>query len=294
MSNEIQSASSRSLTTEDLQTLEKAGVIPANSDPAQVAVFARVCKEKTLSPFTKQVHLTRYNTKDGPKYTIIVGIDGYRSIAGRTGLHAGTDDAKFDLMPDGTFKTAAQLSAEKRIPVTATVTAWKIVANQRVPFTHTAVFVEFSTGQQKWATMPIQMIAKCAEAFALRKGWPDELAGLHIEEEIGAFEDKQITATPGRVVEQPLNDEEQDKYQDTVDALTNMEFSQVVAYWEEFKKSDLNTKKAFAILFAAAGCSKAESVEQLSELWKLMGRWTSSPEIKQYFTDRRTEIKKPE
>ncbi len=292
MSNEIQSASSRSLTTEDLQTLEKAGVIPANSDPAQVAVFARVCKEKTLSPFTKQVHLTRYNTKDGAKYTIIVGIDGYRSIASRTGLHAGTEDAKFDLMPDSSFKTAAQLSSEKRLPVSATVTAWKIVANQRVPFTHTAVFAEFSTGLQKWATMPIQMIAKCAEAFALRKGWPDELAGLHIDEEIGAFEDKQISATPGRVVEQPLNDEEQEKYQDTVDALTNMDFAQVVAYWKEFKESKFASKKAFAILFAAAGCSKAENVDHLSELWGLMGRWTTSGEVKQYFTDRRTAIEK--
>lgn len=293
MSNEIQSA--RALTNEDLSTLEKAGVIPANSDPAQVGVFARVCKEKSLSPFSKQIHLTRYNTKDGPKYTIIVGIDGYRSIASRTGLHAGTDDAKFDMMPDGTFKTAAQLMSEKRLPVSATVTAWKVVASQRVPFTHTAVFVEFSTGQQKWQTMPIQMIAKCAEAFALKKGWPDELAGLHIEEEMGAFEDKQITATPGRVVEQPLTEKEQERYQDTVDALTNMDFAQVINYWKEFKDGELAGKKAFVMLFAAAGCSKAESVESLSELWSLLGKWTVSAEVKKYFMDRRAAIeKKPE
>ncbi len=284
MSNEIQN---RVLTNEDLTTLEKAGVIPTNSDPAQVGVFARVCKEKSLSPFSKQIHLTRYNTKDGPKYTIIVGIDGYRSIASRTGLHAGTDDAKFDLMPDGSFKTAAQLSTEKRLPISATVTAWKVVANQRVSFTHTAVFVEFSTGQQKWQSMPIQMIAKCAEAFALKKGWPDELAGLHIEEEIGAFEDKQIAATPGRVVEQPLTEKEQEKYQDTVDALTNMDFAQLVKYWEDFKTGELGGKKPFVILFAAAGCAKALDMENLSELWARLGKWTANGDIKQYFTDRR-------
>lgn len=284
MSNEVQA---RTLTNEDLATLEKAGVIPPNSDPAQVGVFSRVCKEKSLSPFSKQIHLTRYNTKDGPKYTIIVGIDGYRSIASRTGLHAGTDDAKFDLLPDGSFKTAAQLATERRLPVSATVTAWKVVANQRVSFTHTAVFAEFSTGQQKWQSMPIQMIAKCAEAFALKKGWPDELSGLHVEEEIGAFEDKQIAATPGRVVEQPLTDKEQDRWQDTVDALTNMDYAQVVKYWTDFKTGELANKKPFIILFAAAGCSKATDVEQLSELWGLLGKWTTNQDVKKYFTDRR-------
>lgn len=287
MSSEIQN---RSLTNEDLTTLEKAGIIPPNSDKAQVAIFARVCKEKSLSPFSKQIHLTRYNTKDGPKYTIITGIDGCRSLAARTGLHAGTDDAKFDLMPDGSFKTAAQLMTEKRLPQSATVTVWKLLGGQKVSFTHTCVFVEFSTGQQKWQTMPCQMIAKCAESFSLKKGWPDELADVHIEEEIGAFEDKQITATPGRVVEQPLTDNEQERYQDTVDALTNMDYAQVVKYWADFKTGELAAKKPFVILFAAAGCNKATEVEQLSELWGMLGKWTSSNEVKQYFTDRRKTL----
>ena len=94
------------------------------------------------------------------------------------------------------------------------------------------------------------------------------------------------------VAETAITQEESDKYQDTVDALTSMDFSQVVAYWKEFQKSELASKKAFAILFAAAGCSKAENVEHLSELWGLMGRWTTSGEVKQYFTDRRTAIEK--
>lgn len=182
------------LTDKDLKTLEMAGIIPNGTPAAMVAVFSRVCSEKRLSPFSKQIHLTGYNTKEGKKYAIITGIDGFRSLAARTGLHAGTDDTKYDILPNGSFKTAAQLMAEKRLPASAAVTVWKVVAGQRVSFTHTAVFVEFSTGQQKWATMPIQMIGKCAEAFALKKGWPDELADLHVEDEIGAFEGNTIQA----------------------------------------------------------------------------------------------------
>lgn len=44
--------------------------------------------------------------------------------------------------------------------------------------------------------MPFQMIAKVAEAFALRKGFSDKLKGLSIPEEQAAFEDNQMNVTP--------------------------------------------------------------------------------------------------
>jgi hypothetical protein len=69
---------------------------------------------------------------------------------------------------------------------------YRLIGGQRCPFSHEAVFSEFNTGQQKWQTMPFQMIAKVAEAFALRKAFPTKLGGLHIEEESGAFEDAQV------------------------------------------------------------------------------------------------------
>lgn len=43
--------------------------------------------------------------------------------------------------------------------------------------------------------MPFQMIAKVAEAFALRKGFSDKLKGLSIPEEQAAFEDAQVLPT---------------------------------------------------------------------------------------------------
>lgn len=44
--------------------------------------------------------------------------------------------------------------------------------------------------------MPFQMIAKVAEAFALKKGFGDELGGLHIEEEMPAFMNTPPTGIP--------------------------------------------------------------------------------------------------
>ncbi len=293
MSNELQK---RSLSDDDLKTLESAGVIPANSDKAQVAIFARLCSEKSLSPFSKQAYLTRYNTKDGAKYTIIVGIDGYRSLASRTGLHAGTEDVKYNLDREGNFKTASELLEARQLPTSATVTIYKVVAGQRCGFTHTCVFNEFSTGQQKWQTMPFQMIAKCAEAFALKKGFPDELAGVHIEEEMGAFEDKTVSASKAPQQEQIVMTEDEaaalaEKLADLTEQLAAMNKTQAMEYWAQFKTSELVKHRQFIIMVLSGVCSKIEGKDELTAFWgEMPGAWKSAQQIKDIFSARRKAI----
>lgn len=178
------------LTDSDIQTLEQAGIIPASTPRAQIEVFGQICKERGLSAFSKEIHLVGY----AGRYSVIVGINGFRKIAAESGLHAGTDDVKFDLMPDGSFKTAAELKLSKALPTSATCTVYRIVSGVRVPFSHTVLFNEFSTGKNKWQEMPFQMIGKVAEAFALRKGFSDRLTGLNIEEEHAAMAGETIEA----------------------------------------------------------------------------------------------------
>src|SRR6202011_625094 len=36
----------------------------------------------------------------------------------------------------------------------------------------------------RWADMPFLMLAKCAEAQAIRKGWPEDLSNTFVGEEI--------------------------------------------------------------------------------------------------------------
>lgn len=182
-----QNATPGELTQQDINNLAKAGIIPTGTPIEQVLIFAKVCREHGLSPFSKEIYLVKY----GGNFVAQVGIDGFRRRACETGEHAGTDDPQFNKKSDGTFKTAFDIRAENKMPETCSVTVYRIISGQRVPFSHTAVFAEFTSGQNKWKTMPFQMVAKVAEAFALKKGFSDKLRGLHVPEEQTAFEDNQ-------------------------------------------------------------------------------------------------------
>lgn len=182
----------KELSQDEINTLAQAGVIPQGTPPAILRVFAAACKEHGLSPFKKEIYLVGY----GGKYSTIVGIDGLRAKADRTGQLAGKDDAKFDIMPDGSFKTAAQLVSERKRPTTCTVTVYRAIGGMRCPFTKTVLFAEYcpANNSGKWGTMPFNMIEKCAEAHALRMGFASETAGLNIEEESAAIQDVTISA----------------------------------------------------------------------------------------------------
>jgi phage recombination protein Bet len=225
------------LTQPQIDNLVQAGIVPKDTPKAQILIFAQVCSEKNLSPFSKEIYLLGY----GNKYSIITGIDGFRSIAARTGELAGCDDAKFDLQPNGAYCTAAQLAANNKLPTTCTITIYRVVAGVRCPFTHTAVFKEFSSSQQKWASMPFQMIAKVAESFALRKAFADATSGIHIEEERAAIEEN--TTIPN-APEAVLTESDLNLLHDIEVELTAMDTLEKLSEYGKLKKVFLTEKGA--------------------------------------------------
>lgn len=176
---------------QQIDVLTQAGIIPSNTPPEQVAVFAETCKRHKLDPIAKQAYLVSYYSKKESRriYHTIVGINGQRIIAARSGLHAGTDDVLFDGMP-----MEDALSKFKRdgvVPSTARCTVKKVVGGVVCDFTATIKISEYNTKQQLWASHPFAMASKVAEACALRKAFPAELGDFYIEEEV------QISKTNG-------------------------------------------------------------------------------------------------
>lgn len=269
MSNQIvvsENSQKGELTAESITTLINAGIVPKDTPRSQIVIFAHVCAEKGISPFTKEIYLVGY----GSKYSIITGIDGYRKIASRTGQLAGSDDPKFDLMPDGKYKTAASFGA-KEMPNTCTVTIYRMISGVRCPFAHTVKFSEFSSGQQKWASMPFQMIAKVAEAFAIRKGFGDATSGIGIEEEAAAMVDAQsIVVTESKELTPDEKQKQEDaeilsqQWVDTFkDELTK--FNEYVSFKDALQKI-LKSDKYIFVIGQDKEDFKTFATERLTEL----------------------------
>lgn len=144
-------------------------------------LFMYVAKRTGLDPLARQIYAVfRWDSRQGKEVmTIQAGIDGLRAIAQRTGEYAGSDDAVF-------------VEKEDR-PLKASVTVYKInkKTGERMPVTASARWGEYvQVGKEGkamglWAKMPYNQLAKCAEALALRKGFPNELGGIYSADEMG-------------------------------------------------------------------------------------------------------------
>jgi len=168
----------RTVTSDQLDLIRR--TIAAGATPDELLLFLHDCQRQRVHPLDKLLHFT----KRKGKYTPITSIDFMRTRAAETGEYAGSDDAVFRGAVAGTT-----------YPEAATVTVWRLVQGQRCAFTATARWGEYKPEGYDllWQKMPHTMLSKCAEALALRKGFPRQLAGLYAAEEF----DQAETAAPG-------------------------------------------------------------------------------------------------
>ena len=152
------------VTRDQLALIKKTVAVGATD--AELELYLYDCQRRGVHPLDRLIHFT----KRGGKYTPVVGIDYLRTRAADTGEMAGSDDAVFD-------KDAR----------TATVTVYRLTRGVRYPYTATARYNEYvpAPGQDHvWKKMPHTMLAKCSEAAALRKAFPQQLGGLYVKEEL--------------------------------------------------------------------------------------------------------------
>lgn len=153
---------------------------------AELQVFMYQAARTGLDPIAKQIYLV----KRSGKMAIQTGIDGFRLIAARSGLMAGSDDPTFEEGADGW-------------PEKATVTVYRVAADGiRYPYAATARWSEYrpadldSPQAFMWRKMPHTMLGKVAEALALRKAFPAELSGTYTDDEMAQADYTQIGTTP--------------------------------------------------------------------------------------------------
>ena len=164
----------------------------SNATPGDLSVFFHVVKRSGLDPFARQIHMIERRQKDRngkwiSKWTIQIGIDGFRAIGHRAANRDGHTVAVHAPQwahPDGGWRDV--WSALWGVPLAARVT----IDRNGEPFTAVALYEEYlqtkSDGSitHMWASRPAGMLAKCAEALAWRMAFPQDLSGMYSEEEM--------------------------------------------------------------------------------------------------------------
>lgn len=181
-----------------------------------IALVINYCRAAGLDPMQKPVHIVPiWDSKAGRMRDVVMpGIGLYRTQAARSGGYAGVTEPEYG--PDVSEKVGGQ---------DITYPAWcKVTVKRRLPsgdiveFTATERWKEnyaIKGGKEKsqapnamWSRRPYAQIAKCAEAQALRKAFPEFGASATAEEMEGrAMDDYQggatIDGSTGEVVQQP-------------------------------------------------------------------------------------------
>jgi phage recombination protein Bet len=157
-------------------------ILAADLTDSELTLFAMVAQRSGLDPFAKQI----YAIKRAGRVTFQTGIDGYRSIAARTGQYEGSEEPEFGPWIDSPF----------RHPEWCRVTVYRWQNGHRVEQPGIAWWDEYYPGTPKgvpsgpkdtgymWLTKPRVMISKVAEAIGLRKAFPYLLADIYVREEM--------------------------------------------------------------------------------------------------------------
>lgn len=180
------------LPAQQLQLIRR--TIASDCNDAEFDLFMAAARAAGLDPFRKQISPLVFS-KDNPekrRMSIITTIDGLRVIAARSGRYRPDENEpeftyveseKGPTNPLGLEKARVRIFIDDK-PVTG-VAYWSEFAPIKEEWAKGEDGRRRPTGKMvldtggNWGRMPRVMLAKCAEAQALRKAFPEDTSGLY-------------------------------------------------------------------------------------------------------------------
>lgn len=244
----------------EVLTVLRNSLYPGAADES-IKLVLGYCKAGGLDPMTKPVHIVPMWDKKSKSMRDVVmpGIELYRVKAARTGQYAGCSEPEFG--PDVTTTLGG---AAVTFPSWCRVTVRRIVNGTIAEFTAVERWVEnYATAGRDsaqpnamWTKRPYGQLAKCAEAQALRKGFPEVGAQPTADEMYGKSID--ADAMPGAVAAPVASD-------DVMTAARNAAMAGTEAFrahWKALPQADrVALTPALGSLKEAAQAADAQTVD---------------------------------
>lgn len=255
----------------------------AKSDESIKMVF-NYCTSRNIDPLLKAVHIVpMWNKNTGKEEdTIMPGIGLYRIIAARSGHYAGMSEPTF-----GPMVTDKVGSITITYPEWCMVIVKKFIQGHIVEFPAKEYWIENYAGKGKdptpnamWQKRKFGQLAKCAEAQALRKAFPEvgydytyeELQGKtfdHEDEPKKSF-DVVRPLTVKQIINEPVDLEEYDFDKAVIEmdgCLTFEELTKVYTahFMEAKKRRDVGARSKLVSAYAKKKSSLESSDALASE-----------------------------
>jgi len=165
--NEV--ATAMSLSSDQVSLIKR--TIADGFTDDELTLFLWQAQRLGLDPLSRQI----YAFKSKGRVSICAGIDGLRAKADETRCYAPGKRTEFG--SDNGDLTATAYVMKRVQGETDDTWQWMEVEE-------TAYLKEQNRGTPNWSSMPRIMLAKCAEARALRRAFPVQLGGMYAKEEL--------------------------------------------------------------------------------------------------------------
>lgn len=176
----------------------------------ELELFIKQCERTGLDPFARQIYaVKRYdNQLKREVMATQVSIDGLRSLAAETDQMGGQAGPVWC----GANGQWTDVWLDSDPPRASRVVVYRVIPTGTATFTGVALWDSYCQTTREgrptkmWAQMGPEMLAKCAEALALRKAFPQSLSGLYTGDEMGQASNQAPARSPERVesTERPL------------------------------------------------------------------------------------------
>lgn len=143
--------------------------------PGIMAAFIAACRRTGLDPTAKQI----YAAQMGGKWTVLIGIDGMRLVAQRSGEYDGQDPIEWQAEENGPWTTVPP-----KQPFSARIRIYRKGISR--PLEQTVTWAEFGGTKGNWDKRPSHMLGIRVESHGFRRLYPMELSGLYTPEDFEA------------------------------------------------------------------------------------------------------------
>lgn len=175
----------------EMQQAALAQIGVAEAPRGDQLVLLHVSQRTGLDPFAKQIYMIGRNDKDAPggkKWTIQTGIEGFRVVSERHPQYGGVTDPDAEWCgEDGVWRDVWLDDTKPPVAARFGVLRKDFPHPVRAVARYSEYVQTKYSGEPNsmWRKMSAHMLAKCAEALARRKAFPQDLGNVYTDDEMG-------------------------------------------------------------------------------------------------------------